>query len=413
MTEGIKLALSCVLRENLTPMLRAKEEWLDKNELTYWHFIRNYHAKHGKAPNSHVMTTEFSDVDFDEVPAEPNFYFDKLHRRFVYETLVLNVPKILRKAKTDPYDSYNRLRDVLSAEGISISDSRIVSHAENAFNRFDLYEDRKGSGGVLHLSAGHPVLDNVHGGYQKSDLITYAGRAGLGKTFWLCFLAILAQDALGKENNDILFVSNEMPVEELQERMDAIEFQLPYASFMRGELSAAMESFYQKALLTYKSRIRFIQNVRTNSELEEHLRSFDPSMCFIDGSYLMNKDQKSATWERVQYTTQGIKEIILSTGTPVINTTQLKRGSGKEANAYSLDAQEEFAFGGSFIQDSDLALTMFQNVNMRFRGHVGMQFAKGRRVNPDDQLIWRFSLADMDFDVMLEEGHDIDDSVDI
>lgn len=415
MTEGDKLVLSAVARKTLGPILKAKVDWFSKDELELVDFVRDYHAKHGHLPEFEVLADEFGfePDDIDNAPAEPNFYLEKLHRRFVYEHIALNVPKVLRGIKDDPYGARDRLRDILGAEGIILSDSRIVSHQESAFDRFDSYEERKGSGGVLHLSSGHPILDNVHGGYQKSDLITYAGRSGLGKTFWLCFLAIMAQDALPEDASDILFISNEMPVVELQERMDAIEFQLPYGPFMRGELSEAMELYYQRALAHYKSRIKFIQNVRTNNELEEYLRALDPSLCFLDGSYLMNKDKSLATWERVQYTTQGIKEIILSTHTPVINTTQLKRGAGKEANAYALDAQDEFAFGGSFIQDSDLALSMYQNTNMKFRGHVGMQFAKGRRVDSETKLLWRFSLGDMDFDVELDEGHDIDDTVEI
>lgn len=413
MTEGIKLALSCVERAELGYLLRTKTNWLSEEELEMYDFVRDYFTKHGHVPNSRVIETEFKDIDFDEAPAEPKYYYEQVHKRYVYETIALNVPKVLRKVKSDPYDARKRLLDILTEEGIMLSESKLIGHDDNAFDRFDKYEERKGSGGVLHLSAGHPVLDAVHGGYQVSDLITYAGRSGLGKTFWLCFLAIMAQDALGKEHNDMLFVTNEMPIIELQERMDAIEFQLPYGDFMKGLLTPALERYYQKALLKYKSRIKFVQNVRTNAELEDIVRTMDPSMCFIDGTYLMNKQSGQATWERVQYTTQGIKEIILSTGTPTINTTQMKRGTGKEANTYSLDAQDDFAFGGSFIQDSDLAISMYQNPNMRFRNHVGLQFAKGRRVDPEARMIWKFDLFGMDFDVLLEEDIDIDETVEL
>lgn len=418
MTEGFKYLTSILLNNSIKSFSKISIEWFSPEEEEAYEYLRDYLGKNYRLPKVNTFIREFSHISIikEDCEAKPEYYIESLLKRHTYTILATEIPKILRKAKADPTASKDLILDTLMNKSLTKASAKISEYGKDTISRFDKYEETEGTGGVTYLSSGISIMDEIMGGWSASSLYTIAGRSGIGKTFLLCYLILQIEEALqyGDYEEDfksrpILLASNEMPVQEIKERLDCIRFGLPYGSFMKGTLDKSQKDRYFRGLKKLKSNIIIIPNVMTNQELESYLSFLRPSICFVDGSYLMNKNKKEATWERVQYTTQHLKEIANDTGTPIVNTTQLKRGSGKQENSYSFDAQEEFAFGGSFIQDSDVAISLYQDPNMSFRGEVGIQFAKGRRVDLENSgMIWTFSLSDMNFSIEKKEDIDIE-----
>ena len=77
------------------------------------------------------------------------------------------------------------------------------------------------------ISTGIPQLDEAWGGgFANGNLITIAGRPGMGKSSMACFLAL----ALAKRGNAVAFASVEMPAAEVLQRWMAALLEVDYSS---------------------------------------------------------------------------------------------------------------------------------------------------------------------------------------
>ena len=100
-------------------------------------------------------------------------------------------------------------------------------------------------------------------------------------------------------------------------------------------------------------------------------------------------------WEKIVYITRNLKRLAKNFKTPIINTTQLKRGANKSGSKFSLDGQDDFAYSSSYTQDSDIAIRMYQDADMKFHELVGCEVVKGRRVVGGTTLIFQNDLSNM------------------
>ena len=105
--------------------------------------------------------------------------------------------------------------------------------------------------------------------------------------------------------------------------------------------------------------------------------------------------EREEGWEKIVYVTRNLKRLAKNTKTPIINTTQLKRGSAKSSSKFALDGQDDFAYSSSYSQDSDIAMRMFQDADMKFHDIVGIEVVKGRRVISGTKLMFQNDLEGM------------------
>ena len=274
-----------------------------------------------------------------------------------------------------------------------------LEYAAEATKRKDRYEERVGKGGVTYISTGDPILDAQWYGYQKTDLITLAGKSGVGKSWLMCYLAILCDNTLPEEMGPLLFVTNEMTEDEIADRMDCIKFKLAYERFLSGELNRLEYRRYCKGLENLeasKNKMVILYNINTIDDLHQKMLLYRPAIVFLDGSYLMEPD-KEEDWKKIVFITRHLKGLAKTTGTPIVNSTQLKRGAKNSRSKMSFDAQEDFAWGSSFVMDSDIAMRGYQDAKMQYLGEVGWEYAKGRRIKPGTELILQSDLETMEF----------------
>lgn len=402
MTLGDKLVISAYKTKNFSELTKIRTEWLDEKEKALYDFSRDYYAKNAVLPPQKLLSTHFKDPSLmGDVEGMPNYYVKQLKERFIKTELSLKLPKKLRRMSLDPVKVLSEIKDICTNAGIDVSDIPIERYAGTPSSRYADYVSRKGTKGITYLSTGDDILDSMFYGYKRGDLITIAARAGVGKTWFLCMLALMveAESHIKTGGKDILIVSNEMSSEELFMRLDAIAFELPYSDLIKSELSELDEKRYKKSLEELRSNIVVLPKISEVAALDEHITMFDPSIVFVDGSYLMEARSGLPTWERIQRITQGLKSSALKNKIPIINTTQLKRGTGKKSGEYSLDAQEDFAFGGSFIQDSDVGINLAQDALMKYNNVVEGRFSKLRRANVEQSFEWGMNIDTMKFSI--------------
>lgn len=403
MTAAEKLFIACLRGKDSKVLSLIQRKWLDGSEVKQYKFIMEYYRDYGEVVGLKTFCSKFK-LDASEADARPVHYLNDLKERFIFASLSEKTPRILKDLKEDPRDGLHKLQELVATLAVDAVESRDTLYSDDIESRKKDYEERMKSMGVTYLSMGAPDLDKTFFGYRKQDLITIGGKGGQGKTWLMCFLVHLLERAIiekeeltGETFNDILFITNEMGEEEIKERLDCIRFRLPYKSFLEGTLSSREQGRYYKGLEKLKeekSKIRIVYSCSTIDELATQIGLYQPSAVFIDGSYLMEPGREEG-WEKIVYVTRNLKRLAKNTKTPIINTTQLKRGSSKSSSKFALDGQDDFAYSSSYSQDSDIAIRMFQDADMKFHDIVGCEVVKGRRVISGTTLMFQNDLEAM------------------
>lgn len=403
MTAGEELFVACLKRKDHKVLSVVQRKWLDGVEVRQYKFVMDYYREHGEMVGVKTFCEKFK-LDADEVDSRPAFYLNALKERFIFATMSDNIPKILRGIKDDPREKLYALQSLIATLAVDAVESKDVLYSDDIESRIKDYEERMKSLGVTYLSMGCEDMDKVFYGYRKQDLITIGGKAGQGKSWLLVYLTFLLERVLtekesltGETYGDILFITNEMGEEEIKERLDCIKFRLPYESFLKGTLTEREKGRYYRGLESLKktrSKIRIVYSCQTIDELSTYMGLYQPSAVFIDGSYLMEGKMQEG-WEKIVFITRNLKRIAKSFKTPIINTTQLKRGSNKSGSKFALDGQDDFAYSSSYAQDSDIAIRMFQDADMKFHDLIGCEVVKGRRVVGGTILVFQNDLSNM------------------
>lgn len=403
MTVGEQLMVACLKKGDAKIISLIQRKWLDGAEVKQYRFIMDYYKDHAELPGVKTFCGKFS-LDTSEVDSRPVFYLNALKERFIFATLSDKVPSLIRGIKEDPREKLRELQSIVASLSVDTVESKDVLYSEDTELRIKDYEERMKSLGVTYLSMGSDDMDSVLYGYRKQDLITIGGKAGQGKSWFLVYLTFLLEKVIlmkeeltGETYGDILFITNEMGEEEIKERIDCLKFRLPYEDFLKGTLSPRQKKRYYNGLEELKktrSKIRIVYSCQTIDELSTYIGLYSPSAVFIDGSYLM-EGKMAEGWEKIVYITRNLKRMAKNFKTPIINTTQLKRGSGKSSTKGTLDGQDDFAYSSSYSQDSDIAIRMFQDADMKYHDIVGCEVVKGRRVVSGTTLMFQNDLSKM------------------
>ncbi len=410
MTVAEQLLVACLRdRDNKTLSLIQKK-WLDDvSELKQYNYIMNYYKEYGELVGLKTYTGKFK-LDSSMADAKGEYYLKTLKDRYIFSVISEEVPKILKRAKDDPREKLAELQRIVVDLSVDAVESNDCLYSDDVELRKKEYEDRMTSLGVTYLSMGCEDLDKTFYGFRKQDLITIGGRAGQGKSWLLVYWAYLVEQViktkreLGESIGDILFITNEMGEEEIKERLDCLRWKLPYANFLSGTLTKRERRRYYNGLESLgkeKSPIRIVYSCTTIEELQTYIGLYQPSVVFIDGSYIM-EGQLQEGWEKIVYITRNLKRISKKSKVPIVNTTQLKRGAGKSSKGSSFDGQDEFAYSGSYTQDSDLAWRMFQTPDMLYHDMVGLETVKGRRVKAGTVINFQNNLDSMLHSITLE-----------
>ena len=398
MTVGEQFIIAVLNEESELFLSKVNKNWMSPDEQKYHGFVTDYYRDNGKLPTLSVFEDKFG--VFDEVSGTPKHYLSELKNRHIYTHTVENMPKLLKDMKKDPMRVFDEIKTVINNAGVDMEDTIDIPYEKSASSRFDKYKDKIGTGGITYISTGDPVLDALLHGYQKTDLITMGGFPGVGKTWWLLFQALICEASLPDDAGPILVISNEMGEEEIIDRLDCIRFKLDYSRFIEGTLLRKQVKRYKDGLEELEdkgSRIIVLDNCVTIQDIDYKIGLYKPSIIMIDGSYLLEPRMKADDWKRIMFITRNLKMLCKTRNVPIINTTQLKRKSGRDESKSSVDAQDDFAYGGSFVQDSDVAIRAYQSADMQYNSVVGFEFAKGRRLPPDTKLSWKRNVVEADY----------------
>ncbi len=269
-------------------------------------------------------------------------------------------------------DREKALEEVIAAAEASlfaVSERRtqrdIISMQEAASLYFERLETmmQRGQKG-LGVPSGFKKLDTLLGGLQRSDLILFAGRPGMGKT---SFMLSLALNAAAQHDARILVFSLEMGVEQLVQRLVSMETGINMQRLRTGEFNAHEEKRLVEALGRISEHNIFLDDspsltpiqMRTKCQRVKHEHGLD--LIILDYVQLMHAPgYNNNRVQEVSFISRNLKELARELNVPLLSAAQLSRAV--EQRADKRPQLSDLRESGSLEQDSDIVMFLYRDI---------------------------------------------------
>jgi replicative DNA helicase len=223
-------------------------------------------------------------------------------------------------------------------------------------------ERRERGGGMVGTSTGYMDLDKMLDGLQRGDLITLAGRPGMGKSALANNIAVNVAK-LGK----VVGIFNlEMSNEQILQRMVAGETGVSLRNIRRGELSADEWKLFGEATGRLSNMKIFIDDTPglRPSQLRARCRRIYAEhgldLIVIDYLGLMEGDGNYQNQTAlISYISRQLKLLAKELHTPVLALSQLSRAVEQRADKHPV--LSDLRDSGSIEQDSDAVIFIYRD----------------------------------------------------
>jgi replicative DNA helicase len=243
---------------------------------------------------------------------------------------------------------------------------QISKPLKDAWDKFEYLsankDERRG------VPSGFTGLDNLLGGFQKSDLIILAARPGMGKT---TFALDIARNSALQHNASVGIFSLEMSSQQLVERMLASESGVDSWNLRNGRLKDDHEyTALQEAMAKLDAAPIFIVDepalniVKMRSSARRLKNEHGLDMIIVDYLQLMSPTATKSSDSMVQQVTEisrSLKILARELHVPVIALSQLSRAVEQRGGKPRLSDLRD---SGSIEQDADVVMFIHREDKM-------------------------------------------------
>jgi len=218
-------------------------------------------------------------------------------------------------------------------------------------------------GGTVGVPSGFRDLDQLLGGFQRSDLLVFAGRPGMGKTSFLLTVALNAARAGAR----IAIFTMEMGVEQIVQRIVAMESGIDVQALRLGRLSPTDQMRFTEVIGRLSSLPIFIDDTPALSPLDIRTKArrlaheFGLDMIMVDYMQLMNagKGYENNRVQEISYISRSLKELARELNVPLISAAQLSRAV--EQRNDKRPVLSDLRESGSIEQDADIVMFLYRD----------------------------------------------------
>ncbi len=214
------------------------------------------------------------------------------------------------------------------------------------------------------VPSGFRDLDQLLGGFQRSDLLIFAGRPGMGKTSFL--LSVAANAArLGAR---IGIFSMEMGADQIVQRLIAMETGIDTQRLRLGQLS---QDDYRRFVEAAGRISRFsiyiddtpaLSPVQMRTKCRRLRHEYGLDMIIVDYMQLMNAggQYQNNRVQEISYISRSLKELARELNVPMISAAQLSRAV--EQRQDKKPVLSDLRESGSIEQDADVVMFLYRDI---------------------------------------------------
>jgi replicative DNA helicase len=312
-------------------------------------FILDHFQTYGVVPDYAVFLEKYTDFDVLDVAESSEYLSYRLKEAFLYKDTVPVVKEFERLLRDDSVKAVQYLKEEIDKliKNNSIRVGRGYDIIRNADDRLQEYERRTQVSGLLGISTGIPLLDELTHGWVGEDLVVILARTNVGKTWIMLYFLVKAWCA----GNIVLLYSGEMSRELMGFRFDTLLDNWSNAGLMNGKKflgdDREMED-YKRYIDELKEKEGFIVvtpkdfgGKKPNSDdLRGLMQYYNADILGVDQISLMT-DKRRGENKRIQYTNISEDLFLLSEELqkPILCAAQANRDAVK--NKKDKDASPE------------------------------------------------------------------------
>jgi len=228
---------------------------------------------------------------------------------------------------------------------------------------YDEVEKQLEMGSAIGMPTGFSDLDGLLGGFQKSDLVVFAGRPGMGKTSWMLSVAL----SVARRDRRVAIFTMEMGVEQMVQRLLSMETGISIQQLRTANISAREHTRLTEAIGRISNLPLFIDDtpsitpveMRTKCRRLQHEYGLDIVM--VDYMQLMSAGRvyENNRVQEISYISRSLKELARELNVTVLSTAQLSRAveQRQDKRPQLSDLRES----GTIEQDADAVLFLYRD----------------------------------------------------
>lgn len=339
MSDGLKLLASIVDNGSVSALRELDEDLLLEDERRVLGYIRQHYRRYRSLPDLRTVEAD-TGVRMPEPTEPPMYYLQKVRDRHLYEQMRDGYTRLKTCLRSYDMEAAREVIELLgTATRHATSGRDLLTLSESTSLVVEAYEIAHQNPGISGIPTGWPRFDNITGGYQKADLITWVGRPSLGKTTTLLHQAWQAW----LSGYSVLLVTMEMSIEQITRRMLSLPTGINPSLIRRGMLSNYAEERLRNVIESLSGTSRFhmfsggLKKKTTDVELLAN--EYAPDIILCDGVYLMQPSARKSVSkvERASDLFDELKQMTLTQNVPLVVTSQFNRQAGKKGKDGSLE----------------------------------------------------------------------------
>jgi replicative DNA helicase len=401
MSDGLKLIATIIDNGSVRALREIPSELFVEDEIPVYQFIRSHYRRYGVLP-AYSTVEEECDISIPEPEEGIDYYLKKVNDRRMYSLLRTQYSELQSCMRAYDMDAAAEviagMRSTTQSLRMDVDVMGLVEAASAVMDEYAVAHENPGLAGVPTL---WPRYDELVGGYQGGDLVTYVARPGVGKTYTLLRHA----QAAYATGHSILVVSMEMTITQMSRRFMSLVTGIGADYIRRGRLSTYARRRLQQYVDDLESTDRahfFTGGVRkTPSDVDILIQELRPDICYIDSIYLMNSDNKKAVTrpDKVSAIFDETKQIAVARKLPIVATSQYNRLSGKKGKDGSL---ETIAYSDAISTHSSVILSLQEGLPGREAVTRQGTLIKGRE-GEAGTVFYHYSFRPVNMDEMTPE----------
>lgn len=228
------------------------------------------------------------------------------------------------------------------------------------------YSIVKNEQSIIGLKSHFFEIDHLLGGFKPGELIILAARPSTGKTALAANICCnIANDK--KRHAPVLFVSLEMPYEQICFRMISSLSGIPLNSLLNAKMQPravkecieSMENFKKMPFYIYDTS--FLSPGGLRSLIRQMKRQLHIELVVVDYLQLMESGKKDESREQeISKISRSLKLIAKEIGIPVIALSQMSRDIEKRTKEAAEPKLSDLRGSGSIEQDADVIMFLFR-----------------------------------------------------
>jgi replicative DNA helicase len=328
-------------------------------------FVADHFDNYGETPSPESLCENFPTLN----SAAQTLNFDYVLTTFQNQVLFRHIVSTFQENKEllsdNPKQALSQISHGLN-DISAVYDEDVLFYNHKAEDRFTDWQHRIQKrtlgDGIMGIPTPFTTLNRAGVGWLPGELIALYARPSVGKS-WMCVAAAVTAVMKGFKT---LLITSEMPTAQMNLRTDVVlghsmGYNFSHTALRNG--NPINEDSYKEFLSGLENVPMLIcdhiegEDSISLESIHSLIRKYVPDFVVIDGIYLITNAGKGnrAMWEQTHMLFYGLKNMCLSTNTPIFISTQATKDA---ADVYIPPKADQVAYGDAMLRAADVVMSM-------------------------------------------------------